>query len=480
MNLKKLIAFCSVLLVAALLLAACMPEEQAESPTFPEPATPQPGEGQFLLPTSPVEAPPPDPLEITPPVATAEATPQATPEAAPEGGTDPALATPQETGTPGAGGPPSSSGAIILPDTGRAELTRLSELVGYQVIDLEGQALGTASDYLINLCEAHLLYVVLDPDPALQVEEGRQVLIPYEIISLHSGTLNSQERTIQLNLDRSAVQGAPSFEREGLDLTGNEWEPEVQEFWAAHGNLSLTSECRVPGVTTGTAGEGSGTAALASGAISNCTGADPHPRGQQLAETYSAGYDEIMGWFCEHRLGFGEIDWGYELSRENEVPVEDIFALRSNGMGWGNIRNAVAEGNVPAAPEPVQDRVTIFKNAFASEVLGASVVDGNRQPLGTVEEVILEPESGRLTFYAVRLGADLQADQNLVLAPPGALNLENDPATGEVTLVLLVETNVLVEAPQAGSLPAPGDTGLEAQALDYWGQFVPLTREELP
>ena len=65
--------------------------------------------------------------------------------------------------------------------------------------------------------------------------------------------------------------------------------------------------------------------------------------------------------------------------------------------------------------------------------------------------------------------------------PFGALNLEDvEGSTDGVTLVLLVETEVLASAPQAASLPAPADTGLESQALDYWGQYVPLMRDQLP
>jgi hypothetical protein len=77
----------------------------------------------------------------------------------------------------------------------------------------------------------------------------------------------------------------------------------------------------------------------------NCTGADPHPVGTKLADRYGVTYEEIMGWFCQG-FGFGEIDHAYSLSKEvlaNGVtlPVDQIFAMKSGGMGWGNIRKAV-------------------------------------------------------------------------------------------------------------------------------------------
>ncbi len=44
-----------------------------------------------------------------------------------------------------------------------------------------------------------------------------------------------------------------------------------------------------------------------------------------------------MGWFCQH-FGFGEIDLAYSLSRQTGVPVDQIFAMKSSGLGWGEIK----------------------------------------------------------------------------------------------------------------------------------------------
>ena len=63
-----------------------------------------------------------------------------------------------------------------------------------------------------------------------------------------------------------------------------------------------------------------------------------------------------MGWFCQH-FGFGEIDLAYGLSNETGVSVADIFALKSGGMGWGNIKKALRNGMITPTP-PVTDTVT--------------------------------------------------------------------------------------------------------------------------
>lgn len=81
----------------------------------------------------------------------------------------------------------------------------------------------------------------------------------------------------------------------------------------------------------------------------SCTGADPHPTGQNLALQYGVSYEEIMGWFCNFNFGFGEIDQGYSLSLIYGVPVNEIFAMRTAGMGWGQIKKDLAAGGADSS-----------------------------------------------------------------------------------------------------------------------------------
>lgn len=78
----------------------------------------------------------------------------------------------------------------------------------------------------------------------------------------------------------------------------------------------------------------------------DCTGANPHPKGEDLAQEYGVPYEEIMGWFCQN-YGFGEIDQAYALSLQYGMPVADIFAMRASGMGWGKIKKALANAPTP-------------------------------------------------------------------------------------------------------------------------------------
>ena len=70
------------------------------------------------------------------------------------------------------------------------------------------------------------------------------------------------------------------------------------------------------------------------------------PDGLRLSQRYQVSYEKIMDWFCKG-FGFGEIDLAYGLSKASGIPVSEIFRMRSDGMGWGNIKMAVSAQITP-------------------------------------------------------------------------------------------------------------------------------------
>jgi hypothetical protein len=70
----------------------------------------------------------------------------------------------------------------------------------------------------------------------------------------------------------------------------------------------------------------------------NCTGANPHPKALKLVDEHGASYEEIMGYFCNDHLGFGEIDHLYTLSETKGVSLSTIYDMRLSGLGWGQIK----------------------------------------------------------------------------------------------------------------------------------------------
>jgi sporulation protein YlmC with PRC-barrel domain len=245
---KKPLLLVSALLVVALILTACGPTDEGEippdAPGFGDPmGDPAPGEipGVGATPTAQLDTEEPaDPaMEATPTAAPVETeTLPATPP--------PAEETPVTTPQTGETGEGALRGAQVVPDTGREQATLLSELLGYQLTDQNGNNLGSVDDFILNICEAHIVYVVLDADPSLNLETGNLAVFPYETITLEGGVIDVEQRAITVNVDSEQFTSAPST-NERFDLITTDWEADIRSHWSEVGRLSnLSTECRVP------------------------------------------------------------------------------------------------------------------------------------------------------------------------------------------------------------------------------------------
>lgn len=121
-------------------------------------------------------------------------------------------------------------------------------------------------------------------------------------------------------------------------------------------------------------------------AFTNCTGANPQPKGQTLANLYGVPYEEIMGWFCQG-FGFGEIDLAYGMSRQYGIPVEQIFDLRKSGLGWGEIKKLVPAITPWVTPTPtITATLTLTPTTTPTVTLTATpVVTATLAPSATPE-----------------------------------------------------------------------------------------------
>jgi hypothetical protein len=81
-----------------------------------------------------------------------------------------------------------------------------------------------------------------------------------------------------------------------------------------------------------------------------CTSGAPHPKGERLAERHDVPYEEIMGWFCAG-YGFGEANRAYSLSLKAGMPVEEVFAMREDGLGWGKIKKQLGAKSGGGPPD---------------------------------------------------------------------------------------------------------------------------------
>lgn len=129
------------------------------------------------------------------------------------------------------------------------------------------------------------------------------------------------------------------------------------------------------------------------GPVTGCTGANPQPTGQKLANRYGVPYEEIMGWFCQ-KFGFGEIDLAYELSKQAGVSPAQIFELRRSGLGWGEIKKMVEDGLITATETPVVTEPVVTEPVVTEPVVTEPVVT---EPVVTpvvTEQPPLDPCTG--------------------------------------------------------------------------------------
>ena len=110
---------------------------------------------------------------------------------------------------------------------------------------------------------------------------------------------------------------------------------------------------------------------------------------------------------------------------------------------------------------------TVHKIALATQLIGAALRDGNHNSLGAVQEVILEPDTGQVSFYVV----NLQNNQGLVLVPLSKTNIPDEALKPGATfnLVLLADDAHLIGAPRLAAIDQATDPATQGAARQYWG-----------
>ena len=253
--------------------------------------------------------------------------------------------------------PPQSQAAEIRPKDMRTELTRLSNLIGYDVLDENGDKLGVASDYIVNTCETYIIYILMEPAASLNVTPGERVVVPFEAVTINSGVLDAQNKAIQLQLIPEQLSGAPTFPA-GQQLTPTDWEGAVRAFWKKAVRIGMLA--------------------------TSC--------------------------------------------------------------------------NVAGGP--------VYKVALATQLLQVALYDGQNNLLGTVQEAILEPESGKLGFYIVKPANG----DGLVMVHLRAINIPKEALLpgATLTLVLTADPQVFWDAPRITSLAEADDFALQSEMRNYW------------
>jgi sporulation protein YlmC with PRC-barrel domain len=147
---------------------------------------------------------------------------------------------------------------------------------------------------------------------------------------------------------------------------------------------------------------------------------------------------------------------------------------------------ATGEGSITGTPSPVMGTGTPVTGGagtltvsemqgmiLAEDLLGLNLVSLDGDPLGEVEDAVIDLETGVIRFILLSADASLDIAGNWVPVP-----LETLSQGSNDELVLDVDDdamNVLVNAPKfdANSLPDTGQPGWDLDITDYWSTVNP-------
>jgi sporulation protein YlmC with PRC-barrel domain len=237
---KTKMAFLTVFLLFALVLTACEPEGEPQDLTPAPQDTPVAENGEGVPVTGEEEVPTVTPegeteVDVTP---EAELTPVAE---EPEVDTAPQDDTKyRDYGrvpvTSGEGLPMSTTQFATA--TARSEMMQISNWMDFEITDTAGTWIGSVHDYVLNTCEAHIIYVAIQTS-----DSGDLILMPYEVVTLGGGYLDPEARVIAVPIAASEIENAPAIAAD-MDITDVTWEAESRDFWSNYLNLSnLSTEC---------------------------------------------------------------------------------------------------------------------------------------------------------------------------------------------------------------------------------------------
>ena len=182
---------------------------------------------------------------------------------------------------------------------------------------------------------------------------------------------------------------------------------------------------------------------------------------------------------------------GYEL--RTMIASARILAQNGQQVACENVLSAarttytayVAElrnGEVPAADvsswrrQQIEGAVAVTSSNFAyrsDELIGATVVNGANDSLGSVEDIILSPQTGKIAYLVVSHGGLWGIDETYTPVPWADFK----SAVTTSLLVLPVPKKTLDSAPQfpKDKIGRPAEFAAQSQAVDsYWTAHPPV------
>ena len=127
----------------------------------------------------------------------------------------------------------SMTGTAPQGNLSQVQIINLSDLLKAKVYGQDNSQIGTVSDVIIDLAAGKATYVMVRFDPSIGTA-GEMTMVPWAAFQIqNNGQPGAANYQLMLNVDVNALKTAPSFKQSSLpDFTVSGWDTDIQSYWA--------------------------------------------------------------------------------------------------------------------------------------------------------------------------------------------------------------------------------------------------------
>ncbi|HEX2980513.1 MAG TPA: PRC-barrel domain-containing protein [Anaerolineaceae bacterium] len=364
------------------------------------------------------------PVETEEPMATATRMVEPT-TAAGGGGAATAVGTAVGTGVPATGGPVNDDFLLCT-------------VMDYDVQDANGEDLGDVNDFVLDAAGNRIQYVVVGAGGFLGIGE-QDLLVPFDQFTINREEPDDNDRVLVFNGDTDRLSNAPVVNLDELDFSVPGWGDEYDAYWAGAGTTAGTPVATVEPMPQATAG--------AVGTAVPATGEDMETTDQDFVLA-----SELCGAWVVDETTFGTFDAG---------TINTVGTPRVETMTAPTAGVVTTPGAVGTVTGPVVNETAV-----------APGIGVDFDQIGEVNNVVMDPETGNVTYLIVDPDDDLIEDDVWVPVPLMSARIVNNINTDEPHDVLvLIDATRLKDAPsiEADHLPDLTVNGWDDDYVGFWG-----------
>jgi len=426
---RKFSLLLSVLVLAAMVLAACGSEETSTS-----------------VPTKNV---PPTTVEATASEVSSGTATEVPTEVSTEGTT---------TGTPGASG---------IPVTGQANSDRLSNELKFTVLDQSGKQVGKVDDMVLNLSKAQVLYVIVSAE--------KKIAVPWAFLKLGTGSTSestsAEHNAFILQTDTDTLRSAPVFDIKNMPVLGAEpdsWDISFRKYWNKGGAASGSSTPSPAGTTTVV------TETAATATSSNTTGTGSATSTSAASSSTSQGATSVQGVQLASKVLNAKVTVGTQGALGISTPdaggaIGLATSTPSTGTGIATSMPSAGTSAVTSTPSMGTAPATSTSSAGTGAATSTPSTSTDTKNVNTtINDLIVNTDSGQIMYIVVKTNFD--DGEHIIPVPLSLLKLDSD----NEAFILNVDATMLQNAPsfQSDQFPDMTTPGWNSEFDSFWQNNV--------